>query len=132
MAGVQTTTPITSGSISTAGNNITITTGTFSTGGATGMLIRVVLHWTPSATQTMACKLYQGSGVSGTQVGPTAGLLATGTGTTQAGAVFVFTDVSAFAQNASGAVYTAGFTVNTGTGTIIYSHVDLETLGLVA
>ena len=132
MAGVQCTTPITSGSITTGANSITITTGLFSTGGAGGVVVRVVLHWTPSATQTIACKLYQGSGTSGTQVGPTAGLLSTGTGTTQADSVFLFTDVSAFAQNASNAVYTAGFTASTGTGTIIYAYVGLETIGQVS
>jgi hypothetical protein len=120
------TTPITSGSITTGANSVTITTGPFNTGAASGMLINVYLTWTPSATQTIACKLFQ-TATTGTQVGPGAGLLATGTGTTTTTTQYTFLDNSAFAQNAAGAVYVVGFTGSTGTGTIIYAFVELET-----
>lgn len=133
MAGVQATTPITSGSITSSTNNVTITSNGFSTGGATGVQIMVFLASTPSATSVVTAKLWQGATAgSGTQVGPAAGLLATFTGTTQDVKVFVWTDTSAFAQNASNAQYTVGFTGNTGTGTVVYAHIDIETLGPVS
>ena len=120
------TTPITSGSITTVANALTITTAPFNTGAAPGVLINVYLTWTPSATQTVACRLFQTS-TAGTQVGPAAGLLATGTGTTTTTTQYTFLDNSAFAQNASGAVYVIGFTASTGTGTVIYAFTELET-----
>lgn len=131
-AGVQVTTPITSGSITSSTNNVTITSGAFSTGGATGVQIAVYLSCTPSATSVITAKLWQGSTAgSGTQVGPVAGLLATLTGTTQDTKSFVWVDTSAFAQNATNATYTVGFTGNTGTNTVVYAHMDIETIGPV-
>jgi hypothetical protein len=125
-SGPAVTTPITTGTITTGANSITITTNPFSTGSAGGVLITVYLTWTPSATQTITCKCYQ-TATTGTQVAPTAGLIATGTGTTETTATFTFLDTSAFALNATGAVYVVGFTASTGTGPIAYAFTELET-----
>ncbi len=121
-------TPITSGSITTTSNQFTMASPTGSWLDQLGILISVTLYWTPSATQTITVKLYQGAGVTGTQVAPVAGLVATGTGTTEQNATFQFVDTSAYAQSQAGGLYTAGFTASTGTGTVNYAFVALETI----
>jgi hypothetical protein len=120
-------TPITSGSIT--GTAVTITSPTINVNNPSlaGVLIRIVLAWTPSATQTITCKLYQVS-ASGTQVGPSAGLIATATGTTETTAVFEFVDTSTYANATQGAVWVASLTANTGTGTVVYGFAELEKL----
>jgi hypothetical protein len=123
--------PLTSGSITTTSNQFTATGPVCNFNTTLGVLITVQLYWTPSATQTITCKLYQVS-TSGTQVGPSGGLVATGTGTTEQEASFVFQDTSAFAQGlTSGAVYVAGFTASTGTGTVDYLFIEIETMAQV-
>ena|SRR5215469_452132 len=131
-AGPDSSAPITSGSITTGANSVTMTSPLFSTGSAKGMLITVLLSGTPSATQTITAKLYQGNGTSGTQVNPSAGTVATFTGTTSDTKLYQWIDTSAFAQNASAAQYTVGFTGNTGTNTILYAAIELETLSPVS
>jgi len=130
-SGPSQSTPVTSGSITTGANSQTVTSPACNTGAVAGLLITVALTGTPSATQTVTCKLYQGS-TSGTQVAPTAGLLGTFTGTTEDTRLFQFVDTSAAAQNASGLVYVAGFATNTGTNTIAYAFIAVETLGPVS
>lgn len=121
--------PATSGSITTTTNQFTLASPNGSWLTELGLLITVELFWTPSATQTIACRLFQGSGVGGAQVGPAGGLIATGTGTTEQEASFIFVDTSAYAlgltQQGS---YTAAFTASTGTGTVNYAFVELETI----
>lgn len=129
-SGPQVTTPVTSGSITTAANSVTITSAAFSTGGAAGVMITVYLLGTPSATQTITVNVYQGSGTGGTQLSPAQVL--TFTGTTQAAECSVNIDTSAFAQNARGQVYTVGFTASTGTNTIAYAFVQLESIAPVS
>jgi hypothetical protein len=120
--------PITSGSIT--GTAVTLTTPACNTNTSFGVMISVFLAWTPSATQTITCKLYQVS-TSGTQVGPSAGLIATATGTTEASAMFQFQDTSAFANNTTGAVWVASLTANTGTGTVDYAFIQVQTMAPV-
>lgn len=122
--------PVTSGSITTGANAVTVSSPVCNFNEALGVLVTVYLTWTPSATQTVACKLYQGS-TSGTQVGPTAGLLITGTGTTETTTSFTFVDTSAYAQVQTAAQYVAGFTASTGTGTIAYAFVEVETIATI-
>lgn len=129
-SGPQLTAPVTSGSITTVANTITITTNTFRTGSTQGILVTAYLTGTPSATQTVQAQCFQGTGVTGTQVGITQ--LVTFTGTTQDNAAYVFQDTSAFAQNNPGGTYTVGFTTNVGTNTINYAFIELETLAPVS
>jgi|SRR5215469_7164831 len=129
-SGPQATTPITSGSITTGANAVTITSNTFSTGGAIGILITVYLMGTPSATQTVTVALFQGTGTGGTAVTPSQ--VATFTGTTQSVETVTFIDTSAFARNNTGGTYTAGFTASTGTNTVAYAYIQLETLTVVS
>lgn len=119
--------PITSGSITTGANSVTVTSPGCNLNENLGVLVTVYLTWTPSATQTITCKLYQVA-TTGTQVNPSAGLIATGTGTTETSAQFTFQDTSAFAQATQGAVYVAGFTASTGTGTVAYAFIQVETI----
>jgi hypothetical protein len=121
-------TPVTSGSLATS-PAVTITSPTVNVNNPSnaGMLIRVVVYWTPGATQGLICKLYQVS-TSGTQVGPSGGLEATATGTTETGAVFEFVDTSAYANQTQGAVWVASLVTSTSTGTIDYAFVELEKL----
>jgi hypothetical protein len=125
-AGPSVSTPVTTGTIDTTAGDTTLSTNVCNFGEATGALVKVKVHWTPSATQTLTCKLYQGS-TSGTQVGPSGGLVATATGTTGATAEFKFVDTSAYAQSQVGAQYVATLAVNTGTGTITYAFTSVET-----
>jgi hypothetical protein len=123
--------PVTSGSITTTANAFTATSPVCNWNETLGVLITVTLFWTPSATQTITAKLYQVS-TAGTQVGPAGGLIATGTGTTEQAATFTFQDTSAFAQGpTAGAVYVCGFTASTGTGTVNYVFVEIETMAQV-
>jgi len=122
--------PVTSGSITTTANQFTLSSPVLNLNEELGVLVTVQLCWTPSATQTITVKLYQGS-VSGTQVGPSGGLVVTGTGTTEQQASFAFVDNSAYAQNQAGAQYVAGFTASTGTGTVDYAFVEIETMAQV-
>jgi hypothetical protein len=124
--------PLTSGSITTTSNAFTATSPVCNFNNNMGVLVTVVLYWTPSATQAVTVKLYQGNGVAGTQVGPSGGLVATGTGTTEQEASFQFVDTSAYAQGPTpGGQYTAGFTASTGTGTVAYLFVEIETMAPV-
>jgi hypothetical protein len=122
--------PVTSGSITTTSNAFTIVTGTYvvSDPNGAGLLVACTLYWTPSAAQTITCKLYQGSGVTGTQVGPAAGQIATASGTTEQGQTFEWVDSSAFANVNQAVQYTFGFTASTGTGTVAYAFTSLEAL----
>jgi hypothetical protein len=126
-SGPTISTPITSGSITTGANSVTVTSPTMNLNEQLGTLITVYLTWTPSATQTITCKLYQ-TATTGTQVNPSAGLIATATGTTETGSTFTFVDTSAFALTTQGAVYVAGFTASTGTGTVAYAFIEVETI----
>ena len=126
-AGPACSTPVTTGTIDTTAADTTLSTPVCNFGGAAGVLVKVKVHWTPSATQTLTCKLYQGA-TTGTQVGPTGGLVATGTGTTGASATFEFVDASAYALNQAGAQYVCTLAVNTGTGAITYAFTEVETL----
>jgi hypothetical protein len=126
-AGPTVSTPVTTGTIDTTAADTTLTTNVCNFGGPGGALIRIRVRWTPSATQTLTCKLFQAA-TTGTQVGPTAGLIATATGTTASAAEFEFVDTSAFAQNTVGAVYVCTLAVNTGTGTITYAYTIVETI----
>jgi hypothetical protein len=130
-AGPTVSTPLTTGTITTTASDTTVTTNTCSTNAPGGVLVKLKIHWTPSATQTLTCKLYQVS-TAGTQVGPAGGLVATGTGTTGASASFEFVDTSAYAQNTTGAVWAASLALNTGTGTITYAFTEVETLVPIA
>lgn len=127
-SGPSVSVPVTTGSITTTANAFTLASPAGSWLTELGLLITVSLFWTPSATQTITCKLYQGSGVGGTQVGPAAGLVATGTGTTEQEGTFSFVDTSAYALAQQAGLYTAGFTASTGTGAVAYAFVELETI----
>jgi len=126
-SGPSVSTPVTTGTIDTTATDFELTTPLCNLNTIGGVLVKLKVHWTPSATQTLACKLYQGS-ATGTQVGPSGGLVATATGTTGAAAVFEFVDTSAYAQSATGAQWVATFAVNTGTGTVTYAFAEVETL----
>lgn len=127
-SGPAVTAPVTAGSITTVANAFTIASVTGNWNEAGGLLVTLTVFWTPSATQTLTAKCYQGAGVAGAQVGPAGGLIATGTGTTEQEATFAFVDTSAYAQAQQGGSYTIGLTVNTGTGTVDYAFVELESL----
>lgn len=120
--------PVTSGSITATVNAFTLASPVGNWLTELGILITVTLFWTPSATQTITVKLYQGAGVAGTQVAPAAGLIATGTGTTEQEATFTFVDTSAYALAQQAGLYTAGFTASTGTGAVAYAFTELETI----
>lgn len=130
-SGPSVSAPVTAGSITTVANAFTIVSTVCNFNEAGGVLVTVTVFWTPSATQTLTCKLYQGNGVAGTQVGPAAGLTATGTGTTEQEATFTFVDTSAYAQQQQAAQYTAGLTVSTGTGAVAYAFTEIETIAPV-
>jgi hypothetical protein len=130
-SGPAVSTPATSGSITSVSTNFTISTPVFNTNNNIGTLVTLNLTVTPSATQTITCKLFQTS-ATGTQVGPAAGLAETLTGTTQAQLTFAFVDTSAFAQNGTGQVYVATFAASTGTGTVAYAFSELETIAPVS
>jgi hypothetical protein len=129
-SGPQLTTPVTSGSIGTGANSVTITTNAFSTGGAAGIIITVYLLGTPSATQTVTVTCYQGPTTGGTQLTPNQ--VVTFTGTTQSVEEAVFVDTSAFARSNPAGQYTVGFQTSTGTNTIAYAFVQLETVSGVS
>ncbi len=129
-SGPSVSTPVTTGSITGTANAFTLTSPTCNFNELGGVLVTATLFWTPSATQTITAKLYQVS-TSGTQVNPSAGLVATGTGTTGADATFTWVDTSAFAQATQGAVYVVGFTASTGTGTVVYGFIEVETIAPV-
>jgi hypothetical protein len=120
--------PVTAGSITTVANAFTISSVTGNWNQESGMLVTVTVYWTPSATQTLTAKCYQGAGVAGTQVGPSGGLVATGTGATEQEATFAFVDQSAYGQAQQQGQYTTGLTVSTGTGTVDYAFTELETI----
>lgn len=121
--------PVTAGSITAVANAFTLASPVGNWLTELGILITVTLFWTLFATQTITVKLYQGAGVAGTQVAPVAGLVATGTGTTEQEATFTFVDTSAYALGLTQAgLYTAGFTASTGTGAVAYAFTELETI----
>ena len=130
--GPITSTPITSGSITTGANSVTIVSPLVSTGGATGILVTAYLSGTPSATQHVTAKLYQGSGTGGTQVNPSAGTDVTMTGTTNDVRSWSWVDTSAAAKDAVNAQYTVGFTASTGTNTILYAWIQVQVLAPVS
>jgi hypothetical protein len=131
MANIAVSAPITTGSITATANSVTVTSPTINVNNPSnaGVLIKVFLSWTPSATQTITAKLYQVA-TTGTQVNPSAGLLVTATGTTGESKCFEFVDTSAFANNTQGAVWVCGFTASSATtGTVVYSFLEIMLLG---
>ncbi len=132
MPGPAVSVPITTGTITTGANAVTVTSPAVNVNNPSnaGVLVKVFLAWTPSATQTVTAKLYQVS-TSGTQVNPSAGLIVTATGTTGESKMFEFVDSSAFANATQGAVWVCGFTASTGTGAVVYAFIEVLLLGPV-
>jgi hypothetical protein len=120
--------PVTSGSLATS-PAVTISSPVVNVNNPSnaGVLIRVVVYWTPGAAAGLICKLFQVS-ASGTQVGPSGGLEAEGASTTPACSIFEFVDTSAYANGTQGAVWVASLVTSTSTGTILYAFVELEKL----